>query len=73
MFHEYRELVTELKRTNPHFKKVFDAHNDLDDKLTKAEEGGVDHIDTVEIEKMKKDKLKLKDEVYAMIMDEKNK
>jgi len=73
MFHEYRELVTELKTTDAHFKKVFDAHNDLHDKLDKAEAGGVDHIDPVEIERMKKEKLKLKDEAYAMIMDYKNK
>jgi uncharacterized protein YdcH (DUF465 family) len=73
MFHEYREIVTELKRTNAHFKKVFDAHNDLHDQLEKAEEGGVDHINPIEIERMKKEKLKLKDKSYAMIMDEKNK
>lgn len=73
MFHEHRDLVTELKTTNTHFKKVFDAHNDLHDQIEKAEEGGVDHIDPVEIESMKKQKLKLKDEAYAMIMDHKNK
>lgn len=69
MFHEYREIVTELKTTSTHFKKVFSAHNDLHDQLDKAEEGGVDHIDHMEIERMKKEKLKLKDEAYAMIMD----
>ena len=45
--------------------KILSIH----DKLDKAEEGGVDHIDHVEIERMKKEKLKLKDEAYAMIMD----
>jgi len=69
MFHEYREQVTQLKTTNAHFKKVFDRHNELHDKIDRAEDGGVDHIDPVEIEKMKKEKLKLKDEAYAMIMD----
>ena len=73
MFHEHREIVTELKTSNAHFKKIFDAHNDLHDQLEKAEEGGVDHINPIEIEKMKKEKLKLKDEAYAMIMDYKNK
>ncbi len=72
MFHEYRDVVTELKMSNAHFKKIFDEHNDLHDKLDRAEDGGVDHIDPVEIEKMKKAKLKLKDEAYAMIMDHKN-
>ena len=72
MFHEHRELVTELKTENLHFKKIFDKHNDLHDKIDKAEEGGVDHINPIEIESMKKEKLKLKDEAYAMIMDYKN-
>jgi len=73
MFHEYKEIVTELKTNSAHFKKVFNAHNELDDKIHKAEEGGVDHINPVEIETMKKEKLKLKDEAYAMIMDYKHK
>jgi len=73
MFHEYRDIVTELKTTNAHFKKIFDAHNELHDKLEKVEAGGVDHIDPVEIEKMKKEKLKLKDEAYAMIIEHKKK
>ena len=71
MFHEYRDFVTELKTTNAHFKKVFDEHNELHDQIEKAEEGGVDHIDPMEIERMKKKKLKLKDEAYAMIMEHK--
>jgi uncharacterized protein len=73
MFHEYRDLVTELKTSNAHFKKIFDKHNDLHDQIEKVEESGNDHINPVEIEKMKKEKLKLKDEAYAMIMDHKNK
>ncbi|MCK5294334.1 MAG: DUF465 domain-containing protein [Arcobacteraceae bacterium] len=72
MFHEHREIVTELKTSNAHFKKVFNKHNELHDKIEKAEEGGVDHINPTEVESMKKEKLKLKDEAYAMIMDFKN-
>jgi uncharacterized protein YdcH (DUF465 family) len=69
MFHEYRDIVTTLKTQNAHFKKIFDRHNELHDKIDKSIEGGVEHIDSIEIEKMKKEKLKLKDEAYAMIMD----
>ena len=72
MFHEHREIVTKLKSTNNHFKKIFDKHNDLHDKIANVEESGVDHINPVEIESMKKQKLKLKDEAYAMIIDFKN-
>jgi uncharacterized protein YdcH (DUF465 family) len=53
MFHEYREEVTKLKTTNAHFKKIFEAHNDLHDQIEKAELSGNDHINPVEIERMK--------------------
>ena len=69
MFHEHREIVTILKSNNAHFKKVFDKHNDMHDSIEKAELSGNDHINPSEVEKMKKEKLKLKDEAYAMIMD----
>jgi hypothetical protein len=69
MFHEHRDIVSKLKQENAHFKKVFERHNDLHDQIDKAEVSGVDHINPIEIEKMKKEKLKLKDEAYAMIME----
>ena len=69
MFHEYRDIVTELKSSNAHFKKIFDEHNALHDEIDKAEAGGVDHIDIAQLEKMKKEKLHLKDQAYAMIME----
>jgi len=70
MFHEYREIVSELKIHNMHFKKIFDEHNDLHDDIEKAEQKGTSQI---QLENMKKKKLKLKDEAYAMIIDFKNK
>jgi uncharacterized protein YdcH (DUF465 family) len=69
MFHEYIDIVTKLKTENTHFLRVFNKHNELHDKIEKAEAGGVDHIDPIEIEKMKKEKLRLKDEAYAMIVE----
>jgi len=68
MFHEYREIVTELKTKDAHFKKVFERHNELHDAIEKSELSGNDHVDPIEIEKMKKEKLRLKDEAYALIM-----
>jgi uncharacterized protein len=73
MFHEYRDIVTALKTSNMHFKRIFDAHNALHDKIEKTESGEFGHIDAMEIETMKKEKLKLKDEAYVMIREyEKN-
>ncbi len=64
MFHEYRDVVSKLKVDNAHFAKIFEKHNELDDKI---EKDGV-HMDAIELEKLKKEKLHLKDEAYNMIM-----
>ena len=47
------------------FAKIFEKHNELDDKI---EKDGM-HFEQIELEKMKKEKLKLKDEAYNMIME----
>jgi len=69
MFHEHRELITELKQKDAHFHRLFDKHNDLDEEITKLVEA---HADDVTIETKKKEKLKLKDEVYNIIIKYKN-
>ncbi len=68
MLHEYRDEIHELKQENAHFAKIFEKHNELDDKIAKAENGDIPMTD-MEIETLKKEKLLLKDEAYKMIMD----
>ena len=71
MLHEYRDVITHMKQNdaaNAHFLKIFDRHNDLDNQITKAENGDLPMTD-LELEKLKKEKLLLKDEAYAMIVD----
>ena len=72
MLHEYREEITALKTKNAHFAKIFEKHNDLDDKINNID-AGREHMEQLELETLKKEKLKLKDEAYAMIMDYKKK
>ena len=67
MLHEYRDEIRELKAQNTHFAKIFEKHNELDQKAKDADEGRL-HLSDIELEKIKKEKLKLKDEAYAMIM-----
>jgi hypothetical protein len=67
MLHEYREIISKLKVENAHFAKIFEKHNELDQKITDADEGRA-HISDAELETMKKEKLKLKDEAYALII-----
>ena len=68
MLHEYRDIISKLKVENAHFAKIFERHNELDDKSSEVEEGR-EHMDDLELEKLKKEKLKLKDEAYAMIIE----
>jgi uncharacterized protein YdcH (DUF465 family) len=70
MLHEYRDVITHMKQNdaaNAHFLKIFDRHNDLDNQIAKAEAGEIPMTD-LELEKLKKEKLLLKDEAYAMII-----
>jgi uncharacterized protein YdcH (DUF465 family) len=67
MLHEYRDIITKLKVDNAHFAKIFEKHNELDEKVTAAEKGETPMTD-YDMEVMKKEKLKLKDEAYAMII-----
>lgn len=70
MLHEYRDVITQMKQNNAanaHFLKIFDKHNTLDNQISKAESGEV-HLTDTELEVLKKEKLILKDEAYALIM-----
>ena len=68
MLHEYRDIVSKLKVENAHFAKIFEKHNELDALITEVEEGRKP-MDDLELEKLKKEKLRLKDEAYAMILE----
>ncbi len=68
MLHEYREIITKIKQENAHFAKIFEKHNELDQKITDVEEGR-EHMEDLALEGLKKEKLKLKDEAYAMILE----
>ena len=68
MLHEYREEISKLKQENAHFAKIFEKHNELDQKVEDAEAGRIPMTDT-ELEPLKKEKLRLKDEAYKMILE----
>ena len=72
MLHEFKDIISILKQEDKHFHNLFDKHNKLDDEITKLETSGVDHADTFTIEKMKKEKLLLKDKLYSIILHKKN-
>lgn len=74
MFHEHRELISELKQSDAHFAKLFNEHNQLDNEIDKLERDVVTHASREnEIEEMKRKKLHLKDEIYRILESKKNK
>ena len=66
MFPEYRDLITRLKNEDRHFSRLFDEHNALDQKI-KNIENNVELGTHTEVENLKKEKLHLKDELYAIL------
>ena len=68
MFPEYRDLISRLKTEDAHFTRLFDEHNELDQRIKNIEariELGTD----TEIETLKKAKLNLKDQLYVILKD----
>lgn len=66
MFPEYRDLITKLKTEDAHFARLFDKHNELDQRI-KNMESNIELATHTEVEVLKKEKLHLKDELYAIL------
>lgn len=66
MFPEYRDLISRLKSVDAHFARLFERHNELDQRIRNLEDG-IESADALTIESLKKQKLKLKDELYLML------
>ncbi len=66
MFPEYRDLIQDLRQDNPHFSKLFEEHEELDKEITLREQNPVNLIND-DIEILKRQKLKLKDKLYAYL------
>ncbi len=67
MFPEYRELMSKLKHSDLHFTHLFDKHNEIDQNIQNLE-ANIAHATHEEIEALKKEKLHLKDEIYAILV-----
>jgi len=64
MLEEYRDIISILKQEDAHFAKQFEKHNALDDELDNRS----NLLTDAEIERKKKEKLALKDAIYAKIL-----
>ncbi|MFA9487353.1 MULTISPECIES: YdcH family protein [unclassified Mannheimia] len=66
MFPEFRDLITELKQSDAHFSRLFDKHNELDQRI-KNMEANIEIATHEEVETLKKEKLHLKDQLYTIL------
>ncbi|MBK5073916.1 DUF465 domain-containing protein [Budviciaceae bacterium CWB-B4] len=69
MFPEYRDLITQLKTTHPRFHSLFDKHNDLDHEILRLQAQSGNSLND-KIATLKKEKLRLKDELYRILREE---
>lgn len=67
MFPEHRELISRLKTEDAHFHSLFEKHHAIDHKVQNMETRVVSGTHE-EIEELKKQKLHLKDQLYAIIL-----
>lgn len=70
MFPEYRDLISKLKTSDTHFSRIFDEHNELDQKIINLEKDPVASVSQEQdIEELKKQKLALKDELFKILQE----
>ncbi|MEZ5506692.1 MAG: YdcH family protein [Gammaproteobacteria bacterium] len=65
-FPESKDSIHTLKMSNNHFARLFDEYHNVDHEVHRIETG-VENTSDDYLEDRKKTRLKLKDELYAMI------
>lgn len=66
-FPEHREKIHNLKLGNAHFAKLFDAYHVVTKEVERLEGKGIPVSDET-LEKQKKERIALKDQLYAMLV-----
>ena len=65
-FPEHAERMHNLKMSDPHFARLFDEYHTINRAIHRAETSVEPVEDTAEFE-MRKTRMRLKDEIYAML------
>ena len=63
-------IMEEVANNNPHIDRLIQKHKELN-KIIDEVEAGREHMDDLELEKLKKEKLHIKDEVYNVVIKHK--
>lgn len=65
-FPEHVDRMRDLKAGNAHFAKLFDAYHDINRAVHRAETN-VEPTDDFNMEAMRRQRMRLKDEIYGML------
>lgn len=65
-FPEYNDKIHELKTGNAHFARLFDEYHEINRAVHRAETD-IEPTDDFHMEDMRKKRLHLKDELFAML------
>lgn len=65
-FPEFKDRIHELKTHDPHFAEVYDEYTDVDNQIYRIEEQ-IEAASDAYTEELKKKRLRLKDELYALL------
>lgn len=66
-FPEFSDLIHQLRTADAHFSTLFDEYNGLTANVEDLEEHDIP-VDDFSFEEMKKRRVKLKDEIYALLV-----
>ncbi len=66
-FPEHRARIHELKLGDAHFSRLFAEYESLDREIIRVE-GGLEHRSDESLEQLKLRRVRLKDELYAMLV-----
>lgn len=65
-FPEYKDRIHELKISDKHFAKIFTEYHEVDHEIHRIEEG-IETPSDEYVEELKKKRLLMKDELFAML------
>jgi uncharacterized protein YdcH (DUF465 family) len=63
---EYKDRIHELKISDKHFAKIFSEYHEVDHEIHRIEEG-IETPSDEYVEELKKKRLLMKDELFAML------
>lgn len=65
-FPDLKDRIHTLKTSNNHFQRLFDDYHDVNREIHRAEAAGL-NISDEHYEELKKQRMHLKDELYALL------